>query len=138
MTVHSNFLWEEIHMKTVVRTTGAPGAIGPYSQAIKAGNTIYTSGSLPMRADGTLETSDIKAAVRLALGNLTAILNEAGATLEDVVKTTIFLTDLGDFTAVNEAYAEFFTQSPPARSCVQVAALPKGAPLEIEVVAVLA
>ncbi len=123
--------------KQAVVTQRAPGAIGPYSQGIATGQMIFTSGQLPIdMRTGALETADIAAAARYSLENVRAILEAAGATLEDVVKTTVFLTDLADFAAVNEVYASFFKGEPPARSCVQVAALPKGAGVEIEAVAV--
>lgn len=122
-------------MKTTLSTSGAPGAIGPYSQGIKAGGFIFTSGQLPMTPDGALEAKDIRRAVMLAMANVEAILISGGGDLSHIVKTTIYLTNLNDFAAVNEAYASCFSTSPPARSCVQVAALPKAAPLEIEAVA---
>lgn len=124
-------------MKAVVSTKNAPGAIGPYSQGIKSGQMIFTSGQLPMTADGVLELDDIKAAARISLDNVKAVLKAAGADMGDIVKTTVFLTDLSDFEAVNEVYGGYFTLKPPARSCVQVAALPRGAKIEIEAVAVL-
>jgi 2-iminobutanoate/2-iminopropanoate deaminase len=122
--------------KQVIATPHAPGAIGPYSQGIDAGGLVFTSGQLPIdMRTGALETSDIAAATRFALENVAAILQAAGLGMAQVVKTTVFLTDLADFAVVNEAYAAFFEGEPPARSCVQVAALPKGARVEIEAVA---
>ena len=121
-------------MKQPIATASAPEAIGPYSQGIKAGGFLYVSGQLPMRPDGYIERDDVKAAARICLGNIEAILKAGGGSLEDVVKTTIFLTDLNDFVAVNDAYGAFFV-CPPARSTVQAAALPKGACVEIEAVA---
>ena len=122
--------------KQIVATGQAPGAIGPYSQGIAVGNLVFTSGQLPIdMRTGELETADISLATRYALQNVGAILRAAGLDFAQVVKTTVFLTDLADFAAVNQAYAEFFAQDPPARSCVQVAALPKGARIEIEAVA---
>jgi len=122
--------------KQVLITQRAPGAIGPYSQGIDMGSLVFTSGQLPIdRKTGELERKDIALATRYALENVQAILQAAGLDLPNVVKTTVFLTDLADFDAVNLAYASFFTQDPPARSCVQVAALPKGARIEIEAIA---
>ncbi|MCL2812520.1 MAG: RidA family protein [Clostridia bacterium] len=122
--------------KKIIATEHAPGAIGPYAQGIAIGNLVFTSGQLPIdMRTGELESADIALATRYALENVCAILVAAGLELSQVVKVTVFLTDLADFAAVNQAYAEFFAQDPPARSCVQVAALPKGARIEIEAVA---
>jgi len=122
--------------KQIIATQQAPGAIGPYSQGIAAGSLVFTSGQLPIdMRTGELEAADIALATRYALENVRAILQAAGLGLAQVIKTTVFLTDLADFAAVNQAYADFFPQDPPARSCVQVAALPKGARIEIEAVA---
>ena len=124
-------------MKKVINTSKAPKAIGPYSQGIAAGNFVYTSGQLPIDVStGELEKSDIKKAAKNSLENCKAILAEAGLSLGDVVKTLVFMTDLSEFAAMNEVYASYFADNPPARSCVQVAALPLGAKIEIEVVAV--
>jgi 2-iminobutanoate/2-iminopropanoate deaminase len=121
--------------KTVISTEKAPGAIGPYSQGIRTGNLVYTSGQLPINtATGEMAT-EIKEATKYSLENCKAILEEAGTSMDKVVKTTVFLKDLADFAAMNEVYATFFTSEPPARSCFQVAALPKDALVEIEVVA---
>jgi len=121
--------------KTVISTEKAPGAIGPYSQGIRTGNLVYTSGQLPINvATGEMST-EIKEATKFSLENCKAILEEAGTSMDKVVKTTVFLKDLADFAAMNEVYATFFTSEPPARSCFQVAALPKDALVEIEVVA---
>jgi 2-iminobutanoate/2-iminopropanoate deaminase len=122
---------------TAITTKKAPGAIGPYSQGASAGSIVCTSGQLPVdAASGALETADIGKAARLSLENCKAVLEAGGAALADVVKTTVFLTDLADFAAMNEVYASYFSENPPARSCVQVAALPKGAKVEIEMLAV--
>lgn len=122
--------------KKVVFTENAPAAIGPYSQAIKIGETIYTSGQLPINMiTGDLEVNDIAAATKNSLDNIQAILAAEGCSMEHVLKTTVFLTDLADFTIVNDVYATYFKDAPPARSCVQVAALPKGAKIEIEAIA---
>lgn len=118
-----------------IDTPNAPGAVGPYSQAIAVGDLIFTSGSLPLNpADKTMPT-DIKDAARQALTNLKAILEKAGSGMDKVVKATVFLVDMNDFAAVNEVYATFFSQPYPARSCFAVAALPLGAKVEIELIA---
>lgn len=123
-------------MKNVIATEKAPGAIGPYSQGIDAGELVFTSGQLPIdMSTGELELTDIQKATRNVLNNVQAILEKAGLSMSQVVKTTVFLTDMGDFAAMNEVYATFFPENPPARSCVQVAALPKEVKIEIEVVA---
>lgn len=122
-------------MKTVISTEKAPGAIGPYSQAIVAGNFVYTSGQLPINpVDGTMP-ADISAQTRQSLSNVKAILEEAGLTMGNVVKTLVFLADMNDFGAMNAVYQEFFEAPYPARSAVAVKTLPKNALVEIEVVA---
>ena len=119
-----------------IRTTDAPAAVGPYSQAIADGQLLFTSGQLPMDpATGELRNNDIVSAARQVLSNLRAVLVAGGADMRTVVKTTVFLKDMRDFQAFNEVYAEFFQEPFPARSCVQVAALPKEALVEIEAVA---
>ena len=124
-------------MKQILNTTNAPAAIGPYSQGTCAGGMVFVSGQLPIDpATGALETGSIGDQTRRSMENIIAILAEAGCTLENVVKTTIFLRDLNDFAAVNEAYAAYFPSNPPARACVQVARLPKDANVEIEAIAV--
>ena len=121
--------------REVINTKNAPGAIGPYSQGIIVGDFVYTSGQIPINpATGVMET-DIKLATKQSMENIKAILEEAGTSLENVVKTSIFLKDLNDFAAVNEVYGTYFTENPPARSCVQVAKLPKDAVIEIEAIA---
>jgi 2-iminobutanoate/2-iminopropanoate deaminase len=123
--------------RTVIATPAAPAAIGPYSQAIRAGNLVFTSGQIPLDpASGQMVTGDLAAETRRVLDNLAAVLAAAGVGFADVVKTTIFLTDMGDFAAVNALYAERFAGAPPARSTVQVARLPKDARVEIEMIAV--
>ena len=119
----------------IISTPDAAQAIGPYSQAIKAGGFIFTSGQIALKPDGEFVAGSVEAQSRQVLQNLAAILKEAGATLQDAVKTTIFLADMGDFAAVNEIYAAAFGAHKPARSTVQVAKLPKGALVEIEVIA---
>ena len=120
-----------------IHTDKAPAAIGPYSQAIQAGNTIYVSGQLPIDpATGAFAGNDIAAQTRQSLTNMKNILNAAGADMCDVVKTTVLLADIADFAAMNAVYAEFFTAPYPARAAFQVACLPKNALVEIECVAV--
>ena len=122
-------------MKTI-STNLAPKAIGPYSQAIKVGNFVYTSGQLPINpATGAFPEGGIKEQTRQSLSNVKAILEEAGLTMSDVVKTTVFLADMNDFADMNSVYAEFFCEPYPARSAVAVKTLPKNALVEIEVVA---
>lgn len=122
-------------MKKVIATTNAPGAIGPYSQAIEAGPFVYTSGQLPINpADGTMP-ADIAGQTRQSLENVKAILTEAGLSMDNVVKTLVFLADMNDFAAMNAVYQEYFSAPYPARSAVAVKTLPKNALVEIEVVA---
>ncbi|WP_255228939.1 RidA family protein [Lutispora saccharofermentans] len=119
-----------------IKTNNAPAAIGPYSQGIVTDNLVFVSGQLPIDpATGNFAEGDIKELTRQCIRNIEAILKEAGTGLSKVIKTTIFVADLSNFAAVNEAYAEFFGESAPARSCVQVAAIPKGAQIEIEAIA---
>ena len=123
-------------MKQAVATTHAPAAIGPYSQAIVSGDLIFTSGQIPLDpASGELVQGDIQAQTRQVFSNLREVLQEAGASLDDAVKVNVYMTDLKDFAALNEVYATFFTQPYPARSCVEVSSLPKGAQVEIEILA---
>lgn len=120
----------------VISTTQAPAAIGPYSQAIKVGNLVYTSGQLPIDpATGAFPEGGIKEQTRQSLTNVKAILKETGLTMSNVVKTTVFMADMNDFADMNAVYAEFFSEPYPARSAVAVKTLPKGALVEIEVVA---
>ena len=128
---------KEKTMKKAIATSNAPAAIGPYSQAIEAGNTVYVSGQLPIvPATGAFPSEDIKDQTRASLANVKAILAENGMDMSNVVKTTVLLSDIADFAAMNGVYAEFFSEPYPARAAFQVAALPKGAKVEIEVVAV--
>lgn len=123
-------------MKNVISTTKAPAAIGPYSQAIQVGNLVYTSGQLPINpATGLFPEGGIKEQTRQSLINVKSILEEAGLTMSNVVKTTVFMADMNDFADMNSVYADFFTEPYPARSAVAVKTLPKGALVEIEVVA---
>ena len=120
----------------VISTQKAPAAIGPYSQAIQVGNLVYTSGQLPIDpATGVFAEGGIREQTRQSLANVKAILEEAGMSMNQVVKTTVFLTDMGDFAEMNSVYAEFFAAPYPARSAVAVKTLPKGALVEIEVLA---
>lgn len=123
--------------KRVINTTNAPGAIGPYSQGICTGDLVFVSGQLPIdMATGQLELNDIKVATKNSMNNIKAILAEAGLSMKDIVKTQIFLADLNDFADMNEVYGSFFEGDFPARSCYQVAGLPKDAKIEIEAIAV--
>lgn len=123
-------------MKKLVNSEFAPAAAGPYSQAIDAGELVFVSGQLPVRlADGLLP-ENIEEQTRTSLNNVAEVLKAAGCTMDDVVKTTVFLSDIANFTVVNGIYAEYFAAPYPARSCFQVAALPKGALVEVEAIAV--
>jgi len=129
---------EEIMSKKAIASPKAPAAIGPYSQAVQAGNTIYVSGQLPIDpSTGAFAGEDIVSQTRQSLTNIKNVLEEAGASMDCVVKTTVLLADIADFAAMNEVYAEFFSAPYPARAAFQVAALPKAAKVEIEAVAVL-
>ncbi len=119
----------------IVSTKDAPAAIGPYSQAIKAGGLIFTSGQIPLTPDGVLVEGSIHDQVRQILTNLSHVLEAAGSSLQHVVKTTIYLTDMDDFIAVNTVYAEYFVGSFPARSTVAVKTLPKNVNVEIDAIA---
>lgn len=120
----------------VISTKKAPAAIGPYSQAIQVGNLVYTSGQIPIDpANGVFVEGSVKEQTRQSLTNVKAILEEVGLTMSNVVKTTVFMADMNDFADMNSVYAEFFTEPYPARSAVAVKTLPKGALVEIEVVA---
>ncbi len=122
--------------RDVIHTDSAPKAIGPYSQAIRAGDFIYAAGQTPIDpATGNLVEGEIETQTRRVLDNIKAVLAAAGSGLDKVVKTTVFMTNLGDFARMNAVYAEYFPATPPARSTVQVSALPKGAMVEIECVA---
>lgn len=120
-----------------ISTDKAPAAIGPYSQAIIAGNTLYTSGQIAINpATGAIEAQDIQGQTEQVCKNLMAILEAAGCTAEDVVKTCCFLSNIGDFSVFNDIYGKYFTGK-PARSCVEIAALPKGALVEVEAIAII-
>lgn len=125
-------------MKSVVATDRAPSAIGPYSQAIKTGGLLFVSGQIPVDpATGEVVAGDVAAQTRQAIKNIIAILQSQNIGLENVVKATVFLTDMNDFPIVNQVYGEYFPQAAPSRSCVQVARLPKDVSVEIETIAYL-
>jgi 2-iminobutanoate/2-iminopropanoate deaminase len=124
-------------MKKIVSTTAAPAAVGPYSQAVRIGPMLFTAGQIPLDPQsGNIVSQDVAEQTRRVLDNLTAVLNAEGMSFSNIVKTTVFMTNLADFQTMNEVYASYFKDQPPARSTVQVTALPKGAQVEIEVVAV--
>ena len=124
--------------KKIIHTPKAPEAVGPYSQAVQAGDFVFVSGQIPVDpATGTPVSGDIKAQTRQALNNLSAVLAAAGSSLSDVIKTTVYLSSMDDFSAMNMIYAEFFGAQSPARACVEVSRLPKGVGLEIEAVAII-
>ncbi|MBO7565596.1 MAG: RidA family protein [Bacteroidales bacterium] len=123
-------------MKTIIHTDNAPKAIGPYSQAVMAGGMLFVSGQIPINPQtGELSTADISEQTKLVMDNIGAILKAAGLSYENIVKTTCLLADINDFAAMNKVYAEYFPTNPPARSAFAVKDLPKGARLEIEVIA---
>ncbi|GAB6101687.1 RidA family protein [Thermococcus atlanticus] len=122
-------------MKEAVFTDKAPRPIGPYSQAIKAGEFLFISGQIPVDRDGNLVEGGIKAQTRQVLENIRAILEAAGAGLDNVVKVTVYLKDMNDFGAMNEVYAEYFGSSKPARAAVEVSRLPKDVRIEVEAIA---
>lgn len=123
-------------MKKSFKTEQAPHPVGPYSQVVESGSLLFLAGQIPLTPAGQMLQGDIAAQTRQVLNNLKAVLKEAGAQMDDIVKTTIFLADLSDFETVNGVYAEYFSEPFPARSTVQVAHLPKGARLEIDAIAV--
>lgn len=123
-------------MKKIISTKDAPGAIGPYSQGVKIGNLIFMSGQIPIDPKtGEIVTGDVKKAAKRCILNLKAVLEAAGSSLNNVVKTTVFIKDMNDFAAVNEVYGKYFIENYPARSCVEVARLPKDVLVEIEAIA---
>jgi 2-iminobutanoate/2-iminopropanoate deaminase len=121
----------------VVSTKEAPAAIGPYSQGIIVNNIFYSSGQIPLTAEGEMVNGDVQEQTHQVFKNVQAVLKEAGASLESVIKTTVFIKDMNDFGKVNEVYGEYFHTHKPARSCVEVARLPKDALVEIEVIALV-
>lgn len=120
--------------KKMILTDRAPAAIGPYSQAIDLGEVVFTSGQIPVAPDGSI-SEDVAEQARQCMENLRAVLEAAGSSMDKVVKTTVFITDINQFGTINEVYAGFFAQPYPARSCVQVAKLPKGVAIEVEAIA---
>jgi 2-iminobutanoate/2-iminopropanoate deaminase len=124
-----------VSAREVVSTKGAPQAIGPYSQAIKANGLVFCSGQIALTPEGTLAQGDVAAETRQVMANLKAVLEAAGSSLGKVVKTTVFLRSMDDFTAMNDVYKESFPTSPPARATVAVAGLPRGVKVEIEAIA---
>jgi len=122
-------------MKTLLKTSKAPNPIGPYSQAVSTGNLIFTSGQIALDTEGNIISDDIKAQTRKVLENLKHILEDSGSSMNEVLKTTVFLKSMNDFADMNEVYAEFFGESLPARSTVEVSKLPKDVRVEIEVIA---
>ena len=126
------------HSREIIVTNEAPAAVGPYSQAVKFGEFVFTAGQIPLVPEtGQLIDGGIEAQARQVLTNLSKVLEAAGSSLANIVKTTIFVTDIGDFAQVNQVYATFFDNDPPARSTVQVAALPLGAKIEIEAIPIV-
>jgi 2-iminobutanoate/2-iminopropanoate deaminase len=124
--------------REIIATDQAPGAVGPYSQAVRVGDFVFTAGQIPLDpATGQMVEGGIEAQARQALTNVSAVLEAAGTSLANVVKSTVFLADMGEFKAMNGVYAEFFPDAPPARSAVQAAALPLGARIEIETIAIV-
>jgi 2-iminobutanoate/2-iminopropanoate deaminase len=124
-------------MKEIIATDQAPRAIGPYSQAVRAGNLVFASGQIPIDpSTGEFVPGGIAEQTEQVLKNLTAVFAAAGMTMDQIVKTTVFLVDMNDFTAMNEVYAKFFAENPPARATVQAARLPRDAKVEIEAIAV--
>ena len=122
--------------KKIIKSSDAPAAVGPYSQAIEAGGFVFCSGQIPIDPKtGEMVSSNTAAATETVISNLKAVLAAAGLGLENVVKTTVFLSDINDFGAMNEVYAKHFSDNPPARACVQAARLPKGSLVEIEAIA---
>lgn len=125
--------------REIIFTTNAPAAVGPYSQAVRLGEMVYTAGQIPLDPEtGQLVAGDIEVQTRQVMKNLSHVLVAAGSDLAKVIKTTIFVTDLADFAKINQVYGSYFDADPPARSTVQVAALPLGARVEIEVIATIA
>jgi 2-iminobutanoate/2-iminopropanoate deaminase len=126
------------HMKKIISTSEAPAALGPYSQAVRVGSTVFCAGQIPLDPkSGEIVTGTVEVQTRRVMDNIAAVLKAEGMTMGNIVKTTIFLMDLGDFQKMNEFYGSYFNQAPPARSTVQVAGLPKGARIEIEVIAMV-
>lgn len=127
---------ERFNMKKIISTDKAPAAIGPYSQAIEVNGMVYTSGVIPVNPATGEIPEGIEAQADQAIGNLVNLIKEAGTTVENVIKTTVFIKEMDDFAKVNAVYAKYFTENCPARSCVEVARLPKDVLIEIEAIAV--
>lgn len=123
--------------KTIIATDTAPSAIGPYSQAVRVGDHLFTSGQIPLNLTGEVVGEDIQAQTEQVLKNLKAVLEAGGSSIEQVIKCTCFIKDMNDFAAMNEIYANYFTGTPPARSAVEVARLPKDVLIEIEAIAIV-
>jgi len=129
---------DSVLSKEIIQTDQAPAAIGPYSQGIKKNSMVFVSGQIPMDpSTGEIVVGDIQTQTRQVLNNVQAVLKASGATLDDVVKATVFITSMDDFPQVNEVYAEYFKNDPPARACVEVSRLPKSVQVEIEAIAIL-
>ena len=122
-------------MRQTIHTDKAPQAIGPYVQGVSLGDLVFTAGQIALRPDGTMAEGDIKEQTHQVLKNLQAILEAAGSSLDEAIKTTVFLSDLNDFAAMNEVYSSYFPSNKPARTTVQVSRLPRGAKIEVECVA---
>jgi 2-iminobutanoate/2-iminopropanoate deaminase len=120
-----------------IHTAEAPAAIGPYSQGIVHNNLFFSSGQIPLTKEGVMIDGDVKEQTHQVFGNLKAVLNEAGSSLDQVIKATVFIKDMNEFADINEVYGEYFSDHKPARSCVEVARLPKDAKVEIEVIALV-
>lgn len=123
--------------KEIISTLKAPAAIGPYSQGMKIGDLVFTSGQLPINMESGEIAVEVKDATKQSLENVKAVLEAAGSSLDKVIKVTVFIKDMNDFAQVNEVYATYFVENPPARSCVEVARLPKDAVIEIEAIATI-
>lgn len=123
--------------KTIIATDSAPSAIGPYSQAVRVGEHLFTSGQIPLNLEGEVVGSDIQSQTKQVLENLKAVLSAGGSSIDQVIKCTCFIKDMNDFAAMNEVYAKYFTGAPPARSAVEVARLPKDVLIEIEAIAIV-
>ena len=123
--------------REIIKSNNAPEAIGPYSQAVKSGNLLFVSGQVPVNPATGKIADDIKAQTRQALDNLKAVLAAGGATMANVMKTTIFMKNLDDFTVMNDIYKEYFSKDPPARSTIEVSRIPRGSSIEIEAIAII-
>lgn len=123
-------------MREIIKTDKAPAAIGPYSQAVKAGGFIFVSGQIPIDRSGNVVKDDIREQTKIVIENIIAILEKAGATIDNIVKTTVYLKDISDFGEFNEVYSSYFQRNPPARATVEVSQLPRGVEIEIEAVAI--